>query len=141
MSSIRYLPRRTGAATLRRVAAKGWSAEGLLLPLWNEYPGGRDALAAKVGSTGGNLSSINSGKRPLGGELGNKLALELGVSLVELGAPGEGEGARGRSIAQRLAEAEEALNHLGPLADRLAEQVAALEKRLQPSRRTSGSRR
>lgn len=64
----------------------GWSAEGLLLPLWHRYPGRRDALAAAVGTTGNTLSSLNTGKRNLGYGLGGRLAAELGVTIYELGA-------------------------------------------------------
>lgn len=69
------------------MAEKGWDATGLLLPLWNRYPGGRDALAKKVGTTGNSLSARNTGTRNLGISLGRRLADELDVSLSELGAP------------------------------------------------------
>ena len=71
------------------MAEKGWNAKGLLQPLWVRYPGGRDALAAKVGTTGNSLSARNTGTRNLGMSLGLRLADELGVSLLELGAPAE----------------------------------------------------
>lgn len=138
---MNYLPHPYRAATLRNVAEKGWSAKGLLQPLWVEYPGGRDGLAEKLGMDGGTLSSLNTGKINLGPKRGRRLAEELGVSLVELGSPGEGEDERGRAIARRLAEAEAALNVLAPLVERLEARVAVLEKRSRPSRRTGESRR
>ena len=65
----------------------GWSAKGLIRPLWKNYPGGRDGLAKAVGSSGSVLSAINSGSRNLGLDLGQRLAKERGVTLLELGAP------------------------------------------------------
>lgn len=67
---------------------KGWKAKGLLRPLWLAY-GGRDELAAAVGSNGTTLSNVNAGSRDLGIDLGRRLAGELKISLAELGAPAE----------------------------------------------------
>lgn len=65
----------------------GWKATGLLLPLWNRYKGGREALASAVGTSPSTLSSINTGNRRLGYDLAGRLAAELGVTVTELGAP------------------------------------------------------
>lgn len=66
---------------------RGWKANGLIRPLWQNYPGGRDGLARAIGSSGSVLSAINSGSRNLGLGLGQRLAAERGVTLLELGAP------------------------------------------------------
>lgn len=68
----------------------GDSVKGRLRPLWNLYPGGRDALAKAVGTTGPSLSSLNSGKRGLGEKLGPRLIAELtskGIDASPLVAP------------------------------------------------------
>jgi transcriptional regulator with XRE-family HTH domain len=98
--------------TLRRVE-KGWSAKGLLRPLWQEYPGKRDGLAEAVGTTPTSLSSINSGRRPLGKSLGGRLAEALGVSLLELGAPAEvATDQPAQRLVDRLQSVEEDLARL-----------------------------
>lgn len=89
--SIRNLCSNPSNVTLRSVKP-GWNAEGLLRPLWHSYEGHpelprREALAKAVGTSPSVLSQINTGKRPLGHDLGPRLAAELGVSLLELGAP------------------------------------------------------
>jgi len=114
-----------------------WVAKGLLKPLWRNYPGGRDALAAAVGTTASTLSSINTGNRGLGQDLGGRLAAELGVSVLELGAPEEEADDEGLTLRGRLEEAEALLNRLVPQVDLLAERVVALEKR-EPSRQRRG---
>lgn len=86
---------------------KGWHATGLLRPLWNAYGEGgdiakRDKLAAATGTTGSNLSAINSGKRRLGYKLGGRLADELGVTIFDLGAPREVDEQRGASLHDRI---------------------------------------
>ena len=70
---------------------QGWNARGLLAPLWRKYPGGRDALALAVGTKPPSLSAINTGRRNLGWDLARRLSEELGVSVLELGAPSESE--------------------------------------------------
>lgn len=69
------------------VPARGWSAEGLLRPLWHEYDGGRDGLADAVGTQGSVLSSINTGRRNLGLDLAQRLAGACGITLADLGQP------------------------------------------------------
>lgn len=103
---------------------EGWSAKELLKPLWQNYPGGRDKLATDVGLKSGNtLSSINSGKRNLGLDLGQRLAAKLGVSLLELGAPEGLADARGLTLLARLEWLA------GKVADAIEGQVA-LERRV-----------
>ena len=91
------------------MAHAGWDARGLLRPLWNQYEGGRDGLAEAVGTQGSVLSSINSGKRPLGHDLAGRLGAELGVSLAELGAPEEAADAESRTLHSRLEGLEDLL--------------------------------
>ena len=120
---------------------KGWKAKGLLKPLWQTYPGKRDGLAVAVGSTGGNLSGINSGRLRLGRDLGQRLADELGVSLLELGAPLEAVDARGLTLVSRLealadqvAESVERQAKLHRQVSRLQARVRRLEVRAVPGR-------
>jgi len=94
------------------VAKKGWSAKGLLQPLWKRYPGGRDALAPAVGTKPNVLSAINTGKRPLGHDLGGRLAAELGISVLELGAPEAEADAAGRTLLDRLEELAETVSEV-----------------------------
>lgn len=97
------------------MARPGWSARGLLQPLWTQYPGGRDGLAKAIGTTGASLSSRNSGRLTLGEDLAGRLAAELSrgldreVSLLELGAPEEAADEAGRSLLDRLEELATAL--------------------------------
>ena len=84
------------------MAEKGWDAKGLLQPLWSKYPGGRDGLAEAVGTTGNSLSARNTGKRTLGLSLGTRLAEELHVSLLELGAPSGAVDEAGLTLVDRL---------------------------------------
>lgn len=118
----------------------GWNAEGLLQPLWLKYPGGRDGLAAKVGTTGSALSSRNSGSRPLGYDLGSRLAAELGVSVLELGAPLEVADAAGETLVTRLeglavdlAEAVRKQSGMATQIARLQARVRTLEARPWPA--------
>lgn len=108
---------------------KGWSAAGLLRPLWQNYPGKRDALAAAVGTQPSVLSAINTGRRLLGRGLGQRLADELEVTLLELGAPESLADDRGRTILDRLDElAIDAAETARTLAA-LQERVSMLEAR------------
>lgn len=118
---------------------RGWKAKGLLKPLWQRYEGGRDALAGAVGTTGSTLSSINTGDRNLGPSLAHRLAAELNVSVLELGAPDEEADGPGLLILDRLAELEEGLNRLGGDLPRLGRRVSALERRVPPKKRRAGS--
>lgn len=111
---------------------KGWNAEGLLLPLWQNYPGKRDGLAAKVGSSGSTLSAINQGRRNLGYDLGSRLAVALEVSVLQLGAPLDG--------ADEV-EDQTLLGRLEDLASKLADSIAkqaAMEKELRSLRTRVG---
>lgn len=128
------------------MAVKGWKATGLLQPLWNSYEGGRkdmarrDALAKAVGTTGSVLSTINSGNRNLGHDLGRRLAAELRVTIFDLGAPEEAaETRQEHRVIDRLREAEALLNRLVPRTDDLASRVVALEKQAPSRRRRGGS--
>lgn len=69
------------------MAGVGWSAKGLLKPLWDELPGKRDELAAVTGIRGTTLSAYNSGARPLGLANARRISAALDVTLLELGAP------------------------------------------------------
>jgi transcriptional regulator with XRE-family HTH domain len=87
---------------------RGWYATGLLQPLWQSYPGKRDALARNVGTSPSVLSQINTGNRRIGNSLASRLADELGVSLAELGAPEEAatDDPRSQGVIDRLARLE-----------------------------------
>lgn len=137
-SALRYV-------TLRRVQ-EGWKAKGLLRPYWLTYDGGRDALARAVGTSPTVLSSINSGRRNLGFDLGPRLAAELDISLVELGGPDDGS-ARSRTTLDRLAtleaQAARQARTIRDLTKRLTTAEALLgELRLRPDtqRRAKGDR-
>lgn len=119
---------------------RGWYATGLLKPLWQRYErprepgeGRREALARAVGTSPSVLSQINTGNRRLGSSLGTRLSEELGVSLLELGAPEE---AAVDEASQTLRDRLESL--AGDLAEtvrdlaRLQERVAILEARPWP---------
>lgn len=119
--------------TLRLMARPGWSAKALLQPLWRQYPGGRDALADAVGTTGASLSSRNSGRLTLGHDLAERLAAELSrglnreVSVLELGAPAAEADEAGQSILDRLEELAGAVKKLSKQQEDLALHIAALE--------------
>lgn len=102
---------------------RGWKATGLLKPLWSSYGEGdekarRDKLAAAVGTTGTVLSSINTGKRNLGWNLARRLATQLDVTPVELGAPAQEDDEKGLRLVARLRALE----------DRAARQERAAER-------------
>jgi transcriptional regulator with XRE-family HTH domain len=82
---------------------KGWNASGLLQPLWGRV-GGREELARITGVHTSTLSGVNSGRLNLGRENATKLAVALGVSLAELGAPEGEDDARGQTLRDRLEE-------------------------------------
>ena len=92
------------------MARPGWSAKGLLKPLWQQYPGGRDKLAEQVGTTGSSLSGRNTGKVHLGHDLAERLAAELTrglgrpVSVLELGAPEDVADEHGQTLLDLLDE-------------------------------------
>lgn len=118
------------------MAQKGWKAKGLLQPLWNRYEGGRDALGAAVGTTGTVLSSVNSGKRSLGYDLAARLAAELHVTVLDLGAPEEAAAAtRERRVIDRLRQLEEADARLLATVKSLTDRVEALEQQARPKRK------
>ena len=96
------------------MAVKGWNAAGVLQPLWNRYEGGRDALAAAVGTSPSVLSSINTGSRNLGHNLAGRLADELGVTVLELGAPNEEDQSPRVIVAQVIEQLERLLAQLPP---------------------------
>lgn len=110
---------------------RGWSAEGLLQPLWSTYGNGddkarRDQLAHAIGTKGPVLSSINTGKRNLGVNLGTRLANELGVTLRDLGQPAEGEATPPGEVGVR-----EELRALRETQDALLAEIQALRRELQ----------
>lgn len=92
------------------MAQRGWDATGLLRPIWHQY-GGRDKLAAAVGTQGTVLSEVNSGGRRLGLDLAGRLASAAGVRLVDLGAP-EGTDADDLPIHVRLAKLGAAIDEI-----------------------------
>lgn len=109
---------------------RGWSAKGLLKPLWQRYEGGRDALAAAVGTSGSVLSSINTGKRNLGLSLAGRLADELEVSVLDLGASlGEDDG-RGVTLRDRLEELRASLEVSLTEQTRLNRKILTLQARV-----------
>lgn len=110
---------------------RGWSAEGLLQPLWSSYGNGdekarRDQLARAVGTSGSVLSSINTGKRQLGVNLGTRLAAELGVTLHDLGQHTENE-----ATPPGEAGVREELRALRETQDALLAEIQALRRELQ----------
>lgn len=114
---------------------KGWNAKGLLAPLWRNYPGGRDGLAAAAGTHPPTLSAVNSGNRNLGWHLARRLAAELDVSVLELGAPTEDEPEPRDmyGLLERLIADEE--RSRAALAEALASidaRLSQIEGRLQP---------
>jgi hypothetical protein len=72
--------------------ASGWDAKGRIAPLWRQLPGGREELAALSGVRATELSSRNSGKKPLGPIVAQKIVDGMAkkgitVSRIDLGAP------------------------------------------------------
>lgn len=123
------------------MAFEGWKATGLLAPLWRKYPGGRDALALAVGTKPPTLSAINTGRRNLGWNLGQRLANELGVSVLELGAPSEHEPEPRDMFAllERLAvESERGLAAIAEALVSIDVRLSQIEERL-PIRAKKGS--
>ena len=114
------------------MASPGWYATGLLQPLWAKYPGGRDALAEKIGTTGNSLSARNTGSRTLGIDLASRLAEELDISLLELGAP---EGLADDQASVTLATR---LEGLGEKVEFLLTENARLSKDLKDARTRLG---
>lgn len=111
---------------------EGWSAKGLLRPLWQFYPGKRDGLAHDIGTSPSTLSAINSGRRNLGYDLGRRIADALDVSLLELGAPEDAADQKGRTLTDRLEELAADLAEAARAMSRLQERVKRLEARAWP---------
>lgn len=109
---------------------KGWDATDLLRPLWRGYPGGRDALAGAVGTSPSVLSAINRGRRNLGMDLGTRLADELGVSLLELGAPEAHADEHGLTLVDRLRALGEQVSFLMKSREVLTKDLADARTRL-----------
>lgn len=84
---------------------KGWSAKGLLKPLWGSV-GGRDGLERATGISGSTLSAYNAGSRPLGIVNARRIAAALNVSLLDLGAPEEADQKLAEALTVRLASIE-----------------------------------
>lgn len=116
------------------MAKQGWSAKGLLQPLWTQYPGGRDSLAKAVGTKGADLSSRNSGRVMLGHDLGGRLAAELSrglrreVSLLELGAPATEADEAGQAILDLLRELEATVATMKKTQAAILRRLRALER-------------
>jgi len=110
---------------------RGWDAKGLLAPVWARV-GGRDALAALAGVQPGTLSGYNTGRLRLGMENARKIAVALGVSVLELGAPEEEADAAGQSLVDRQAALEAEVLRLTKQLARLARRVAVLERQAPP---------
>jgi transcriptional regulator with XRE-family HTH domain len=123
------------------VAQKGWKATGLLQPRWKGYEGGREGLAAAVGTSPTSLSNVNSGKRNLGHDLGQRLAAALKISVLELGAPAAAAAPEDQPFLDRLAEAEALLNRLSPEIENLAGEIDALALRVATLEKPARSRK
>lgn len=120
---------------------EGWSAKDLLKPLWHTYPGGRDALASAVGTTGTVLSSINSGKRNLGQDLGGRLAAELAITLPELGAPISASHPADLTLRQTLESLTEQVVRQGRLLERMSDELEQLQSEQAAPQPRQGNRR
>lgn len=83
---------------------RSWNAKGLVKPAWERLGlrNGRDSLAQLTGIPGTNLSSMNTGKKPMTMESAAKIADATGVSVLELGAPLSEVDAAGQSVLDRL---------------------------------------
>lgn len=112
---------------------RGWSAKGLLAPLWQERfsgPGKREQLADLVEISPQTLSAYNSGNRPLGITNARRIAAALGVSLAELGAPEGEEDARSVTLRARLEELSAAVGDALEAQAKLSREVSRLRARV-----------
>lgn len=82
---------------------RSWNAKGLVELAWKRLDDPRrDELARITGIEPGNLSSYNSGKRPLTIRQARKIAAASGMNIVELGAPEDLADDEGSQILDRL---------------------------------------
>lgn len=91
---------------------RGWDATGRLALYWKAV-GGRDGLAEAAGLQKSTVSGYNSGRLQLGMRNAERIALALGVTVFDLGAPTREEVAE-RSAAElgRLTVAVERLERV-----------------------------
>lgn len=83
---------------------RGWSAAGLIRPLYGKH-GGREGLAKKVGASPATLSAIQNGRQNLGEGLARKLVAKTDATMATLGAPLDLlNGRRDMTVASRLQE-------------------------------------
>lgn len=139
MSNTRDWRARSHVVTLRSVAQKGWNAKGLLQPLWREIEGGREGLELLTGIRGTELSSYNSGKKPLGIANARRIADALGISVLELGAPEEEADHQGLSILRRLQALAAAVDDLQETNADLLTRLETLERAAEGRRRVRGA--
>lgn len=109
---------------------QSWNAKGLVQQAWQRLgvQNGRDALAQLTGIPGTNLSSMNTGNKPMTVGTAKKIAAATGVTLLELGAPLEAVKGDQRDLFFLLAEARDEaergraalLESLGSIDDRLS---------------------
>lgn len=83
-----------------------------------------------IGTTGNTLSAVNSGSRRLGRDLARRLADELGISVLELGAPEEEADEEGRFLLRRLDELAETVGDLLEGQKKTKAELARLRSRI-----------
>lgn len=102
--------------------ARSWNAKGRVEDAWKRLgvTNGRDSLAQLTGIPATNLSSMNTGNKPMTVEQGQKIVKATGVTLLELGAPLEAVESEDRSLFDLLATArDEAERGRGALLEAL----------------------
>jgi hypothetical protein len=116
--------------------AQSWIAKGLVKEAWSRLgvTNGRDSLAQLTGIPGTNLSAMNTGKKRMTVEQGQKIAKATGATLLELGAPVAAVAPEERSLFDLLATAQdEAERGRGALLEALTSidvRLSRIEKQL-----------
>lgn len=131
--------------TLRSVLATSWSAKGLVRAAWLRLAvekGHREELARLTGIPATNLSAMNTGKRPMTGEMAARIVAAVpGITQADLGAPEEADAAPSPAQPDRQEELERSVLALTRQVGRLARRVAALERQAQPEARPTRAAR